>query len=487
MEEGSSSVVLKCVGIGMIGLMMMMMMIVNWVWLKPKKMEKFLRKEGFNGNSYRLLLGDFKDLAMAIKEANSKAINFSDDIPPRLLPFLHLILTTYGKKNFLWLGPTPMVNIMGSEEIKSVLNKMSDFPKRRENPLVRILLNGLLGATDHQQWAKHRKIANPAFHLQKLKLVLPAMYESCNQMIEEWKMMMNAKNSCELELDVWPYFNNLSGDVISKTAFGSNIQEGKVIFQLQNEQTQFTSKAMNSFYIPGWRFVPTKMNRRMKEIDNEMQVVLRGIIHKREKAMKAGEAANNDDLLGQETTSALLNWTIVLLSRFPHWQEKARGEINQVFGSNKPDYDGLNRLKVVSMILYEVLRLYPPVPAMARVVRKETKLGNLNLPANSHVIIPIAFIHQDPEMWGDDAKEFKPERFSEGVVKATKGQTIYLPFGGGPRICIGQHFALLEAKMALSLILQNFSFQLSPSYAHAPTFVLTVQPQFGTHIVLHKL
>ncbi|KAF7836591.1 cytochrome P450 CYP72A219-like [Senna tora] len=169
-------------------------------------------------------------------------------------------------------------------------------------------------------------------------------------------------------------------------------------------------------------------------------------------------------LAGQETTSSLLNWTIVLLSRFPSWQQKAREEVNLVFGSNTPDYDGLNRL-----------------------VRKDTKLGNMTLPATSQILIPIIMIHQDPELWGEDAKEFKPERFSEGILKATRGQTIYLPFGGGPKQCIGQNLALLEVKMALSLILQNFSFQLSPSYAHAPAGLLILEPQYGTPIILHRL
>lgn len=139
------------------------------------------------------------------------------------------------------------------------------------------------------------------------------------------------------------------------------------------------------------------------------------------------------------------------------------------------------------MILYEALRLYPPAPLIPRVVSKEIKLGDVSLPGGSRVGIPVIMVHQDPQLWGEDAKEFNPERFSEGISKATKGQACFLPFGWGPRICIGQNFALLEAKMALCLILQNFSFQLSPSYAHAPFLSLTLHPQFGTHIILHKL
>ena len=91
------------------------------------------------------------------------------------------------------------------------------------------------------------------------------------------------------------------------------------------------------------------------------------------------------------------------------------------------------------------------------------------------------------DLWGNDAKEFNPERFSEGIAKATKGQVSYFPFGWGHRICLGQNFALLESKTAISLLLQNFSFELSPNYVHVPIAVLTLQPKNGARIILHKL
>ncbi|XP_012567743.1 cytochrome P450 72A68-like isoform X2 [Cicer arietinum] len=420
----------------------------------------------------------------------------------------------------MWFGPIPRVNITDPEQIKDVLNKIYDFRKPNSNPLVRLLANGLV-SYEGEKWNKHRKIINPAFHLEKLKIMLPIFFKSCDDLISKWEKMLSLEGSCEM--DVWPFLQNLASDVISRTAFGSSFEEGKRIFQLQIEQAELTKQIMMKVYIPGWRFLPTTTHKRMKEIDRDIKASLTDMINKREKALKAGEATK-DDLLGillesnhremeehgnnknvgmsledvieecklfyfagQETTSVLLVWTMVCLSRYPDWQARAREEVFQVFGNKKPDFDGLSHLKIVTMILNEVLRLYPPVIALARSVHKDVKLGNITLPAGVQVSLPVVLVHHDCELWGDDAKVFNPERFSEGVLKATNGKVSFFPFGGGPRICIGQNFSMLEAKMAMAMILQHFSFELSPSYAHAPATVITLQPQYGAHIILRKV
>lgn len=139
------------------------------------------------------------------------------------------------------------------------------------------------------------------------------------------------------------------------------------------------------------------------------------------------------------------------------------------------------------MILYEVQRLYSPVIALYLQTSKETKIGDIIVPAAVDVTLPLLHIHHDPDLWGDDAEEFKPERFSEGVAKASKDRLAFFPFGWGPRMCIGNHFATIEVKVALAVILQNFSFELSPSYTHAPHTVMTLQPQHGAQITFNQL
>ncbi|KAH7543953.1 hypothetical protein JRO89_XS15G0071000 [Xanthoceras sorbifolium] len=306
-----------------------------------------------------------------------------------------------GKNCFTWAGPIPRVTIMKPDQIKDIFNKINDFQKVT---LAKILGCGL-ACYDGDKWAKHRKIINPAFHVEKLKHMLPVFYQNCNEMISKWDKLMCKDGSCEL--DAWPFLVILTSDVISRTAF--------------------------------------------------------------------------------ETTSVLLVWTMILLSHHQDWQARAREEVFQVFGNQKPDFDGLNHLRVVQMIFNEVMRLYPPLIVLDREDPKETKLGNLSLPAGVQVSLPILLVHHDHELWGDNAMEFKPERFSDGILKATKNQVSFFPFAWGLRICIGQNFALMEAKMALTIILHSFSFELSPSYVHAPHSVITLQPQHGAHLIIRKL
>lgn len=139
------------------------------------------------------------------------------------------------------------------------------------------------------------------------------------------------------------------------------------------------------------------------------------------------------------------------------------------------------------MILHEVLRLYPPVVFLARHTTHTTKLGNLSVPAGVEVYVPVLMLHYDKEYWGEDAEEFNPERFAEGVSNASKEGRAYYPFGWGPKICLGKSFAMLEAKLVMVMFLQRFSFELSPSYTHAPNTLTTLQPQHGATLILHSI
>nr|AYU65305.1 root-preferentially expressed cytochrome P450 CYP-117747 [Atropa belladonna] len=493
--------------------------VLNWVWLRPKRLEKCLRRQGFRGNDYRLFYGDKKDMSKMIKEArNSKPISISDDILPRVIPHIFQTVKKYGKNAIFWHGTTPEVYIMDPLLIKEIFSKNYDFQKPH-NPLAKLLAQGLVGA-EGGRWAKNRRIMNPAFHPDKLKNMLPAFYLSCSELVNRWDEVLSQQDT--QEVDIWPSIQNLSTDIIARSAFGVSYKQGRDIFELQKEQAYHLMEIVRSgLYIPGWRFLPTKRNRRMKDIEKKIQETIRGIIDDRFKAMKTGHASNNDLLgsllesssengqpgkrnsvmniadiveecklfffAGSENTSVTIVWTMFLLSIHEDWQTRAREEVLRAFGHDKPNFDGLNHLKIVNMILHEVLRLYPPVTSINRKIYKETKLGDMSLPAGVLLLLPTILLHHDRELWGDDAREFKPERFSEGISGATKGKVSFFPYGLGPRICIGQNFALLEVKMAISMILQRFSFELSTAYVHTPHKIVALQPQDGVNLILNRL
>ncbi|RLN21944.1 hypothetical protein C2845_PM07G16490 [Panicum miliaceum] len=480
--------------------------VLESTWIVPRRLGRALRSQGLPGTAYRFPFGDLREFARLAAAARAKPMPLSHDITPRVHRLYHNSIREHGKISVTWLGPTPRVIVNDPRLVREILAN-------------RRLANGLV-SHNGDKWTAHRKIINPAFHLEKLKKMLPAFAACANELVARWEGYLESDGA--KEIDVWPEFQNLTGDVISRSAFGSSFSEGRRIFQLQSEQAQNLVKMINTLYLPGFRFLPTRLNRRIKANAREVEELLRGIVGKRERAMKEGRASNDDllgllmesnveetrqagnskpimtmgDIIGElklfyfagmDTTAVLLTWTMVVLSMHPEWQHRAREEVLHVFGDSQPDLDGIHQLKTVTMILYEVLRLYPPVVQLDRQTCKEIELGGVTYPPRVVLSLPIVFIHHDKDVWGEDAGEFRPERFADGISRASKDSPAFFPFGWGPRICVGQNFALVEAKMALSSILQHFSFGLSPAYTHAPFPVSTLQPEHGAQIMLKKL
>ncbi|KAL2346594.1 hypothetical protein Fmac_000594 [Flemingia macrophylla] len=484
--------------------------LVNNIWWRPRSTEKLLRQQGIRGSSYKLFNGDISDMKNSAIKALSKPISLNHKIAPRVTPFILKMVQQHGNVSFYWFGRRPRLIVVDAELTRLILtSKNGHFKKPPRNPLIKILTLGL-SSLEGEAWTKRRRVVTSAFQLEKLKAMVPAFSISCHNMIERWEKLVKPNGSFELDVSV--EFDVLAGDVIARTAFGSSYQEAKKIFELQKEQAILVNEALSSIYIPGFRFLPTKKNKRRYNLDFQIKAMLRDIIQKKEQVMREGQLKEHDLLsmllqcrdqnnslttedvieecklfyfAGQVTTSNTLAWTLIVLSMHPEWQEKARAEVLEIFGKKAPDFEGINHLKIVSMILYEVLRLYPPVTAIDKYNWCDTRVGNMSIPSGVEVHLPLLLLHYDGNYW-EKPEEFNPLRFSEGVSKASKDHIAFYPFGWGPRICPGQNFAFLEAKLALSMILQHFSFMLSPSYAHAPSISITLKPQLGAPIVIRR-
>ncbi|KAL4180519.1 hypothetical protein AMTRI_Chr13g92490 [Amborella trichopoda] len=484
--------------------------IYEFVW-SPLKLQSHFRRQGISGPPYRLLFGNLPQLVKIFNDAHSKTFPLSHKTLCRVIAHYHHWSPIYGKTFVYWFGPKPRVAIGEPDLMREVfLNVWGCFDRIDLDPLSKPLVGqGLLGLKG-QKWTLHRRVINPAFHMEPTKAMVPAMVASTTQMLEKWEKSVGG---CEYEMEVNKELHKLTADLISRTAFGSNYEEGNHIVKMQEEQMIYVSESLRSVYIPGFRFVPTKKNRKRWKLEREIRSAFRKLIQKKE-----GERENCGNLLGlllttnkvqegedqkmdleeivdecktfyfagKETTANLLTWVVVLLAVHTEWQNKAREEVLRVC-KEFPDADNLNDLKIVEMIVNETLRLYSPAPFLQRETNKDVKLGRYYLPSGTQLDLPISAIHHDTSLWGEDAEDFNPQRFIGGPSVARKHMAAFVPFGLGPRICVGQNLALIETKVVLAMLLQRFSFVISPTYVHAPMLDITVQPQYGAHIVLRKL
>ena len=449
-------------------------------------------------------------------ESISNPMNLSHHILPRILPHIYAWKKLYGKNYLIWQGSQAQLVVTEPELIKEILNnKDGTYSKGKPDVYATKLLGDGIVVTEGEKWSKLRKIANHAFYAENLKGMVPAMTASVDAMLERWR------HHDGKEIEVYEEFRLLSAEVISRTAFGSSYLEGKNIFDMMMKLGVIIGR--NSFKIrfPGiGKFVKSSDDIESDKMKQAIEDIITAMIKKREEKVMRGEAdgygsdflgslmrAKNEAdeknrisvdnmideckifyLAGQETTNGLLAWSVFLLSVHTDWQEKARKEVIGLFGQQNPNADGLAKTKILGMIFNETLRLYGPVVNLLRKVKREVKLGKHILPADLDVYIPFVALHHDPEIWGRDVQLFKPERFAEGVGKATNNNiTAFIPFGFGPRICVGSNFATNEAKITLSMILQRYKFTLSPNYVHSPFQMLTIRPQHGIQIMLQRL
>lgn len=480
------------------------------IWV-PWRIQQHFKTQGIGGPGYRPISGNVGEFQRMYAEAQSKSMSgLQHDILHRVLPHYSRWSGAYGKTFIWWLGTKPRLALADPESIKEVFLKAGvSYDKARFNPLSKLLFADGLVALNGEKWALHRRITNQAFNTETVKGWVPEIVASTSKMLEEWEEARRGRD--ELEREVHRELQNLSADIISRTAFGSSFQEGKCIFELQEQQTHLVVQALRSIYIPGFRYLPTKKNRERWRIEKEIEESIQRLIdnnnktkensknlvslllsayknqHGEEERLTVQEVIDECKTFyfaGKETTGNLLTWALVLLAMHQEWQTKAREEVVQVYGHTmSSSADNLSKLKTVGMIINETLRLYPPVQTMSRVPTKNVKLGRLDVPAGTQISLAMTAVHHDTQIWGENANEFNPFRFKE----PRKQLGSFFPFGLGPRICIGQNFAMVEVKIVLAMIIQQYSFVLSPTYVHAPTQIFTLQPQYGAHILFTRI
>jgi cytochrome P450 len=182
-------------------------------------------------------------------------------------------------------------------------------------------------------------------------------------------------------------------------------------------------------------------------------------------------------LAGHETTAQALTWTLYLLALFPEWQEQARAEVRAVAGDGNIGREHLPQLHLIESIFQEAMRLYPPAPSLVRVAKTAKSLGGHALKAGATIIIPIYVLHRHERLWPEPLR-FDPSRFAP-EAKAARHRCAYMPFGVGPRTCIGSTFAMLEGKAMLATLLAAARFELPQGEVPVPLARITLRPEQG--------
>ncbi|XP_061369078.1 cytokinin hydroxylase-like [Gastrolobium bilobum] len=486
---------------------------ISCYWLTPIRIKKIMEKQGVHGPKPRFLTGNIKDMASLVSIAISQDMKtINHDIVARLLPHFVAWSNQYGKRFLYWNGIEPRLCLTETGLIKEFLSKYSNISGKswqQQQGSKHFIGRGLLMANG-EDWYHQRHLVAPAFMGDRLKGYAGHMVECTKEMLQS---LQNVLESGKTEVEIGEYLTKLTADIISRTEFGTSYEKGKQIFHLLTELQNLCAQATRHLCFPGSRFFPSTYNREIKSLKMEVERLLIEIIQSRKDCVEMGRSNSyGNDLLGMllgeiqknggnlnlqlvmdecktfffaghETTALLLTWTTMLLASNPYWQDKVRAEVKELFNGGTPSVDQLSKLTVLHMVINESMRLYPPATVLPRMTFEDFMLGDLYIPKGLSIWIPVLAIHHSEELWGKDANEFNPERFASKSFIPGR----FIPFASGPRNCVGQSFAMMEAKIILAMLISKFSFTISENYKHAPVVVLTIKPKYGVQVCLKPL
>jgi cytochrome P450 len=407
----------------------------------------------------------------------------------------------------------PMILLVHPDAIESVLltNPANFYKSRDYRALAKVLGNGLL-TSEGEAWRAQRKMLQPAFRRENVLSYAPVMLDCAERMLARWR-------DGETH-DLHQEMMGVTLDIVGRALFGADVLRNadRVGFALETAMKQFTRIAGWAFLLP--RNFPVPGTFRMTHATNQLDEVIYGIIRERRARLQASGAGKSSDLLGSlleirdddgrplsdlqlrdhlmtlflaghETTAIALSWTWYLLATNPEAERKLHAELDAVPQGRVLAAGDLPRLPYAEMVIKESMRLYPPAWGIGRQSRAEFEVGGYQLPAQTNIFMLPWVTQRDPRFF-PEAERFLPERWSEISAGNGSGQTqkaprfAYFPFGGGPRVCIGAGFAMLEATLLLAAIAQRYRFVLVPDHPITLFPSVTLRPKYGIKAVLHK-
>lgn len=381
----------------------------------------------------------------------------------------------------------------GARKFRKTLGYRTPFMRR-------LFGNGLL-TSEGEHWTKQRRLAQPAFHRDRINTYARQVVEFAEKMVSGWR----SGKSMELHAEVL----KLTTLVVVKSLFNSEVPR-----EIDNlsESSAVVMKRFSSLMSPSrmWmNLLPSRSSREfgqvMKRLDD---FILRLVRERRASGEDKGDLLSmlllardedgsgmsdqelRDELVtlmvaGLDTTALALSWAIHLLARHPEVQKKLETELREVLGTRCPTVDELKRLPFAEAVIKESLRLYPPAWIVGREALEDFEAGGVLIPKGTSVIMSQWLVHRDAR-WFPDADAFRPERWLDGSTAGIP-KFAYFPFGGGPRICIGGAFAMMEATLALAVIKQRFAFEDIPEKVVRLWPAITLQPATGIWVRLRSV
>jgi len=358
--------------------------------------------------------------------------------------------------------------------------------------------DGLL-TSEGDFWLRQRRLAQPAFHRARINSYATTMVEYTERLLKDWKSGQ--------ERDAHQEMMRLTLQIVGKTLFDADVERdaqdvGKSLEQLLEIGANFR----RTIFVPHW--LPTPANLRMKrEVVQIEKILYRIIAGRRASGRDAGDllsmllAAQDEDgskmtdrqlrdetitlfLAGHETTASTLSWTWWLLAQNPAVEKKLHAELDTVLGDRAPSLDDLPNLVYTGHVITEALRLYPAAWGMARLAVEDHEIAGYPLTKGMGVAMAQWVVHRDPR-WYDAPEEFRPQRWEGDLLKRLP-KFAYFPFGGGPRQCIGNTFALMEATLILATIARKFRLRLVAGHPVVPLASITLRPRHGVRVTLES-
>ncbi len=401
------------------------------------------------------------------------------DFQKEPLAFFQMLARDYGDVARFRLGPYSALFISHPDHIQQMLVK--DAKKYHKSQVIKLAMgkfisNGLV-SSDGTFWQKQRQLIQPAFHYTRIQSYAAEMVKATERLMSEW--------GSSQEVEIEEAMMKVALNIVNKTLFDANVTDAsaqQVHEAMRIFQDIVGNEVKSPSMLPDW--IPTDHNRsRLKALKLLDSIILKIINERRASGEDRGDLLSmlllsrfedgslmpdqqvRDEALtlfvaGHETTGTALTWTLYLLSQYPNQADKLREELDNVLAGRLPTLDDLSQLPYIEMVIKESMRLYPPAWMTSRMATEDTSIGDYAVKKGTMIFVSPYVTHHDPRWW-ELPDVFRPERFAAGWEEQVP-RYAYFPFGGGPRVCIGNTFAMMEARLIIATLVQAFHFKFIP-------------------------